>query len=164
MVNVIAPIFTSPQGMFLQTIYHPFRLYAEHMQGFALDVHVTCATHELNVADGAPARIVEQMAGMGPFKLLDVAASCDAVGRSVTLAVVNRDREHTLATTVQLAEGAVLPGGTVYEINGPTVDTVNSFENPQAITVVERRLELGGKSFVYTFPAHSVTLLRLQVA
>ena len=32
MVNVIAPIFTSPQGLYRQTIYHPLRLYAEHMQ------------------------------------------------------------------------------------------------------------------------------------
>ncbi len=30
LVNAIAPIFTSPQGLFLQTIYHPLRLYAEH--------------------------------------------------------------------------------------------------------------------------------------
>ena len=30
LVNVIAPIFTSPEGLFLQTIYHPLRLYAEH--------------------------------------------------------------------------------------------------------------------------------------
>ena len=32
LVNAIAPIFTSPQGLFLQTIYHPLRLYAEHMR------------------------------------------------------------------------------------------------------------------------------------
>src|SRR5919197_6510032 len=31
MVNVIAPVVTSPDGIFLQTIYHPLRLYAEHM-------------------------------------------------------------------------------------------------------------------------------------
>ena len=30
LVNAIAPIFTSRQGLFLQTIYHPLRLYAEH--------------------------------------------------------------------------------------------------------------------------------------
>src|SRR5207244_11003813 len=31
LVNVIAPIFTSPRGLFLQTIYHPLRLYVEHV-------------------------------------------------------------------------------------------------------------------------------------
>ena len=32
LVNAIAPIFTNPHGLFLQTIYHPLRLYAEHTQ------------------------------------------------------------------------------------------------------------------------------------
>src|SRR5213075_2072264 len=40
LVNAIAPIFTSRSGLFLQTIYHPLRLYAEHTQDVALDVHV----------------------------------------------------------------------------------------------------------------------------
>ena len=35
LVNVIAPIFTNPQGLYRQTIFHPLRLYAEHMQHVA---------------------------------------------------------------------------------------------------------------------------------
>ena len=37
MVNVIAPIVTSPEGMFRQTIFHPLRLFAEHTGDMALD-------------------------------------------------------------------------------------------------------------------------------
>ena len=37
----------SPDGLFLQTIYHPLRLYAEHCQGVALDVHVSGETYAL---------------------------------------------------------------------------------------------------------------------
>ena len=37
LVNAIAPVFTNAQGLFLQTIYHPLRLYAEHMREIALD-------------------------------------------------------------------------------------------------------------------------------
>jgi alpha-N-arabinofuranosidase len=40
LVNVIAPIVTSKEGLFLQTIYHPLHLYAEQMQELVLDVHV----------------------------------------------------------------------------------------------------------------------------
>src|SRR5260370_27020896 len=47
LVNVIAPIVTSKEGLFLQTIYHPLRLYSEHMQETALDVHVDCETYTL---------------------------------------------------------------------------------------------------------------------
>ncbi len=40
MVNVIAPIFTSPEGLFLQTIYHPIELYRRETGDTALDIHV----------------------------------------------------------------------------------------------------------------------------
>jgi hypothetical protein len=48
LVNVIAPIFTRPDGLFLQTIYHPLRLYAEHLREVALDVAVECEARELS--------------------------------------------------------------------------------------------------------------------
>jgi alpha-L-arabinofuranosidase len=37
MVNAIAPIFTNREGLFLQTIFHPLKLYSDHMQGIALE-------------------------------------------------------------------------------------------------------------------------------
>ncbi|MBA3274612.1 MAG: alpha-N-arabinofuranosidase, partial [Chloroflexia bacterium] len=36
MVNVIAPVFTSPDGLYLQSIYHPLALLAGHTQAAAL--------------------------------------------------------------------------------------------------------------------------------
>src|SRR6201999_2793706 len=33
LVNVIAPIFTNDQGLFLQTIYYPLQLFAANMRG-----------------------------------------------------------------------------------------------------------------------------------
>ena len=36
LVNVIAPIFTNEESMFLQTIYHPLRLFANNSKGTAL--------------------------------------------------------------------------------------------------------------------------------
>src|SRR5204862_658957 len=97
LVNAIAPIFTSPGGLFLQTIYHPLRLYTEHTQEVALDVHVDSPTRELAPADetahaGRPGR-VHHVAELGPFPLLDVVATRDESGRVLTIAVVNRDRD-----------------------------------------------------------------------
>jgi alpha-L-arabinofuranosidase len=47
MINAIAPIFTNRKGLFLQAIYHPLRLFAEHAQELALDVFVDSPTYEL---------------------------------------------------------------------------------------------------------------------
>src|SRR5215469_11807673 len=47
MVNVIAPIMTRPDGLFLRTIYHPLYLYATLTGEIALDVYVDCELYDL---------------------------------------------------------------------------------------------------------------------
>jgi alpha-N-arabinofuranosidase len=161
LVNVIAPIFTNKEGLFLQTIYHPLRLYAEHMQSVALDVHVDS---ELATLSQELSPFTPRVTGLGPFKLLDVSATSDADGRELAIAVVNRDLERAHTTTIQLADNAAIGKVVAYEINGPAPDVVNSFEQPDAIGVQEHSLNVEGHSFTYTFPAHSLTILRAHIA
>ena len=73
LVNAIAPIFTRPRGLFLQTIYHPLRLYAEHTRAIALDVHVEGPQYVLppeQETDAGGGR-VHRVSDLGPFTLLD---------------------------------------------------------------------------------------------
>jgi alpha-L-arabinofuranosidase len=165
LVNAIAPIFTNRQGLFLQTIYHPLRLYAEHAREIALDVHVDSESYDLSPSqeEGGFGRRF-QVADLGPFKFLDAAATCDPTGRQVMLAVVNRDRDRSHQATVQLTGGSVAAGVQVSEVNGASPEVMNSFERPDAVGVKEQRLGLTGSSFEYTFPAHSVTVLRFGLA
>ena len=164
LVNAIAPIFTSPEGLFLQTIYHPLRLYAEHCLDFALDVHVSGETHAL-----APGRETEaagrvhHVADLGPFTLLDAAATCDAAGRRIALAVVNRDRDRAHEVSIDLGSAEVQGEVLVSEVNGPDVGAVNSFASPRAVDVVERAVTVDRGKFEYSFPAHSVSVLRFGV-
>jgi alpha-N-arabinofuranosidase len=164
LVNAIAPIFTSPRGLFLQTIYHPLRLYAEHTHEVALDVHVESETYALPPRQEIEAfGRVHHVADLGPFPLLDATATCDAAGRALTLAVINRDRERPHAAVVALSGAAVAGRVAVAEVNGPDVGTTNSFEAPTRVDVRERQLDATGARFEYTFPAHSVTVLRLPL-
>jgi alpha-N-arabinofuranosidase len=162
LVNVIAPIFTNKEGLFLQTIYHPLRLYSEHIQEVVLDAYVDCESYELR-PENEVSPWASRVADLGPFKLLDVAATCDAAGHALTIAVVNRDRERAHTTSIQLADAATISDIVAYEVNGAHPDVSNSFEHPGTVAVQERRLEQEGQSISYTFPAHSLTLLRLHV-
>ncbi len=165
LVNAIAPIFTSRTGLFLQTIYHPLRLYAEHTREIALDVHVESPVHDLPAEqEERTAGRVHHVADLGPFPLLDAVATCDAAGRQLTLAVVNRDRDRSHGTAIELVD--VAAGGTVLaaEVNGPDVDATNSFEHPRRVDAIERKLDVSGHRFQYEFPAHSVTVLRIDGA
>jgi alpha-N-arabinofuranosidase len=165
LVNAIAPIFTSKQGLFLQTIYHPLRLYAEHMREVALDVHVDGPRHDLprDVEERTFGR-VHHVADLGPFSLLDAVATCDEAGRELTLAVVNRDRERRHEATIDLGDATAKGELRVFEVNGADVDATNSFEHPDRVGVSEHRRALAGHRFDYAFPAHSVSVLRVPLA
>jgi alpha-N-arabinofuranosidase len=164
MVNVIAPIMTSKDGLFLQTIYHPLRLYAGFMQGTALDCYVESEAYELK-PETETSRWPHRVADLGPFKLLDVAATYDASAGSISLAVVNRDPERAHAATIQLADAVAVAAVDAYEVNGASPHVTNSFEQPQAVTVQERKgIAAGPSSFEYSFPAHSVTVLHARIA
>ena len=163
LVNVIAPIFTSPDGLFLQTIYHPFWLYANLSLEVALDVYVESELYDLSPeVEAAAAKWPHRSADLGPFKLLDVSATCDHDGREVAVAVVNRDHRAAHTATLQFADGVAI-GVDIHEVNGADPGVRNSFEEPEAVKVQQRPLDLKGQSFDYTFPAHSVTMLRFQM-
>ncbi len=104
------------------------------------------------------------VADLGPFKLLDVTVTCDATERELAIAVVNRDREQAHTTTIQLTDEATITSAIAYEVNGASPDVVNSFAQPNAVTVWEQRLDLEGQSVQYTFPPHSFTVIRARIS
>jgi alpha-L-arabinofuranosidase len=163
MVNAIAPIFTRPDGLFLQTVYHPLRLYAEHHQPLVLVPFVECPSHELTAEDEArdtsPTGRDWKVGDLGPFPLLDVSATCDPSHETVCLSVVNRSPDQDLSTSVEV-DGHLVTRILAYEVNGPDTYARNSFDAPDTVTVRPR--EVGGPLEEYTFPAHSVTVLRAE--
>src|SRR5262249_43131071 len=140
LVNAIAPIFTNSRGLFLQTIYHPLRLYAEHTREVALDIHVDGPTSARAPGQEEQPRVgrVHHVADLGPFGLLDAVASCDTAGRELTLAVVNRDRDQAQRAVLELVGASVRGGAALAEVNGPDVAARNSFEDPRCVDVSER--------------------------
>jgi alpha-N-arabinofuranosidase len=153
MVNVIAPMFTRPDRLFLQTVYHPLRLYAEHVQALALDAFVDSPV--LDVPDVAP-----EVGDLGPFQSLDVAATCDPAGREVCISVVNRQRDQAVTARVEVYGRAFDGRLEIYEVNAADVSATNSFEQPELVGVRSSQLESAGSGVEHTFPAHSLTVMR----
>jgi alpha-N-arabinofuranosidase len=164
MVNAIAPVFTNRERLFLQTIYHPLRLYAEHTREVALDAFVDSPTWELTpeheAHDATPTDRPWKVSDLGPFDLLDASATCDPARGELCLAVVNRSPDRALPTTVHVDGCSVAPDLLVYEVNGPDPRSRNSFEQPDTVRVQTRQTPGDGRRIEYTFPPHSITLLR----
>jgi alpha-N-arabinofuranosidase len=164
LVNAIGLIMTDPSGMFLQTIYHPFRLYAEHTREVALDVGVDCETYAFGPGEEDLSARPHHIADLGPFPLLDVSATCDAEGSALTVGVVNRARDRAISAAIEVAGRRLGPPFDVAEVTGADPDALNSLEHPDAVGVRERRVghDAGGP-LTYEFPPHSVTLLRASL-
>jgi alpha-L-arabinofuranosidase len=164
MVNAIAPIFTSPAGLYLQPIYHPLRLYAEHVQDVALDPLVVGPMFDLTPELEARATVNDRdwtVADMSPFSVLDVGATLSGDGHDLCVTVVNRSRDDAIAGKVDVT-GRALSGAHIYEVNGPEVTSTNSFERSD-VGVHEREVSLVEGVLEHTFPAHSVTVLRARL-
>ncbi len=160
LVNVIGTMFTTPDDMFKQTIYYPLQLYSEHAYGTSLDVHVNSETYD---TDEFFIGLGEQRTQQSDVPYLDVSATYQDDGE-VIINVVNRHKEEAITTDLLSQTGVFEGPFEVYEINGPTVKTRNSFEEQPIQTEQQDDLEASGDSFTYTFPAHSVTMLKGRIA
>lgn len=165
MVNAIAPIFTTPEGLFRQTIFHPLKLYADHLQGTALDIHIDSPTYELTPqTEISP--LPHRVADLSPFKMLDASATLGDSGNVIAVGVVNRDRDNDHETTIDLDSERSISRVSAFEVTGSDPDIRNSFQEPDNVSVVSRDVSTksGARQITYSFPRHSVTVLRIQLA
>jgi alpha-N-arabinofuranosidase len=145
LVNVIAPILADSKGIVLQTTYFPLKLYAEHCGNIALDAVVRSDTFP----------------DMSDTPYLHVSATTDERAKKLTLAVVNRHPTADITAEI-LVEGFTPQGtGEWYEVNGPSLDSTNTFAEPDSVTLQKRSFSGTGQSFRQTFRAHSVNVLTI---
>ncbi len=148
-VNVIAPIMTHPDGMFLQTIFYPFEVYSQTAGDTALDVHWTGDTFSTPEHEAV--------------RFLDVTATLDTQGKKLAVYVVNRSPDAEIETQIDVLEGQFSGQGKAFVINGADIKTTNSFDATDGVTTREDALSASGTSTTYSFEPHSVTALVFEL-
>jgi len=93
---------------------------------------------------------------------LDAVASRSADGKRIFIKAVNSDLEHALSTTVTVNAGRVSSRVEVASINGESLSSFNSFASPNAVTMQRSSIK-GGSTFQVVLPAHSVSVLTLNL-
>ncbi len=157
LVNVIAPIFTSENDMFLQTIYYPLSLFAEHAYGTSLDVYVDSDKYDTGeFALG----LGEQRANLKSVPYLDV--SVIHQGDELIINVLNRHKEKAITTEIIAQEGEFTGDFEIFEINGPDLKAENDF-GKTAVETVKKDLKGKGETVTYDFPAHSFTMIKAKI-
>ncbi len=96
-----------------------------------------------------------------PLEPMYVSASRDLKTKEVILKVVNVG-DVTLATKIQL-DGVkhLLPQAKAWTLSGPDRLEQNSVEQPEKLSPVESVFNVSEPEFIYNFPAHSLSVLRL---
>ena len=147
MVNVIAPIMTNEKGLFLQPIYFPIAEYGRQRGNTALDVWVSSPSYRI------PQR-------PGEVKYLDVSATYDAAAGEVVVNVLNRSKDKDIAATIENQSGSWTGQASVWQMNHTDFKATHTFGDDQKVRPKTSTATLTGGQ--YTFPAHSLTMLRLK--
>jgi len=147
LVNVIAPVFTSKQGLFYQTIFYPLELIANNCSGVALDIFVVCEKFKSR---------------QGDLPYLDVATSYDKTKGEIVISVVNRHKDLAIKTDILCQTGMFDGQATISEISGNDLAAENSF-TAQNVKTVTRKTTVKGDKITYEFPKHSYTMIRIPV-
>jgi alpha-N-arabinofuranosidase len=151
MVNVIAPIMTNEEGYFLQPTYFPLVEFGKQRGNMSLDVFVDSPTY-------APG-------DRGTLGYLDVSATYEAEKGEVHLNVLNRSADRDITTRVESQKGAPEGRISVWEMNHSDLKATHTFGDDEKVrpTIREVSVDVVDGAFSYTFPAHSLTVLRFEV-
>jgi alpha-N-arabinofuranosidase len=147
-VNVIAPIFTNEKGLFLQPIFFPIAEYAKQKGNVSLDVWVK-----------SPEYRPDNRATLG---YLDVSATHQSSTNTVFLNVLNRSKDKAITAALENQTGRLSAAAEAWELNHADFKATHSFGDDHKVRPVTKRVSLTPAG--YTFPAHSLTILKLSVA
>lgn len=148
MVNVIAPIMTNETGLFLQPIYFPIAEYGKQRGNTSLDVWVSSPMYTANRQQ---------------IPYLYVSSTYNAKDRSLFVNVLNRSKSQDIETKIENQEGTLASHGEVWEMNYPDLKATHTFGDDKKVVPATRAFTPKGNKFSYTFPAHSLTILKLRL-
>jgi alpha-N-arabinofuranosidase len=151
MVNVIAPIMTNKQGLYLQTTYFPLVEFGKQRGNVSLDVWSNGPTYSIEKRP--------------PLPYLDVSSTYDAKNHVLFLNVLNRNKDRGIGARIE-HQGLHIGGAIdVWEMNNPDLKAAHTFGDDKKVRPVTRTFNaaVANDAFAYTFPAHSLTILRAQV-
>ncbi len=167
MVNAIAPIVTSAEVATVQPIWYPVLLHAQAALDTAVDVHVTGPVISPELAAG-PSRWPHRVADLGPFSLVDAAASVSANNVSansgsdpgrVAVTLVNRSPDETVTAEVLLRDHAFDGPAVIRTVTAGTREQSRVLPDVATANLEEGSVTAANGRVVIALPPQSFTVL-----
>ncbi len=150
LVNVLGAISTSKDDILLNTIYWAFYLYSNYMADTFIESVVDSenfSTDFLNLKN---------------IPYIDASATIDEKNKILCLAVINRHKDNNIQAKIDAFGGKISGNARIFELNGKTPFSFNTFEEKQNVRVIEKKPLTVDNRFSYVFPAHSTTVIQVK--
>jgi alpha-N-arabinofuranosidase len=159
LVNVIAPVVTTPETAVVQLIYYPFLLHSEGHLDLAVDAHVAGETVD------APfehlTRWEHHVRDLGPFQLVDAAATVDSRHERLAVTLVNRATS-LVSLEIELSHAAFSGPASLRLVTAS--DRPSPLDGVASANVDASREPAAGSRLRLELPASSFLLLEAPIA
>lgn len=95
-------------------------------------------------------------------KYLDVSARLHPTSKAVDVFVINRNLDQAITSSVKLTGGSLASNVEVQILTSANINEVNTFDEPNRVTIQKETVPLNSGSRSYTFPAHSLVKLTFR--
>jgi alpha-L-arabinofuranosidase len=162
LVNAIAPIVTTPERATVQPIYYPLLLHAGAALDEAVDLWVDGAAVE-QPGGLDDSRWPHRIDDLGPFDLVDAAATVDSERTRLAVTLVNRstaDERVELVVRDRLLEGEAA----IRIVTGETDAAGREIPDVETAQLEEVTEQTAGSTLGVVLPASSFTCVEVQMA
>ena len=163
MVNAIAPIITSPDAAALQPIYYPVLLHAQAALDDAVDVQVSAPV----VSPLGPehrSRWPHRVADLGPFTLVDAAATASAAREALALTLVNRSPDEALTAEIVLRDLVFAGDARITAVTAERGPGARVLPDVEGACLEEGSQAATGATLALTLPPQSFTVIQAATA
>jgi alpha-N-arabinofuranosidase len=119
LVNVIAPIMTNENGLFRQTIFHPYNWALQYARGRVLNLLIESPTYDVPAMDAVP--------------YIDAAATLNPDNGRTALFVLNRDLSNARQVEVVWEDAPKSRVAVSQVLTGNDLKAVNGFDAPERV-------------------------------
>jgi alpha-L-arabinofuranosidase len=163
MVNAIAPIVTTPDRAVTQPIYYPVLLHAQAALDVAVDVHVSAPTVN-PLGTEHHSRWPHRVADLGPFTLVDAAATVSADRGRLALTVVNRSPDEPQTAEIVLRDLVFDSTAEIRTVTAERGPGARVLPDVEGASLEEGSQAPKGATLTLTFPPQSFTVIEVATA
>ena len=158
-VNVIAPIVATDQGVLLQSTYFPYQWANKYARGQVLDLIVESESFPID-----PSGIQQPFARRTAAPYLDIVATIDKQNGQAALLMLNRDLDGEREFTIDWRDVTPSRVLTCQTVTGTDLKAFNTFAAPNAVAPQQLDAPAAGARMTFKLPAASYSVAHLAVS